>query len=270
MSAVDLRSRIGIIQGRLLASESGELQCSPGDQWREEFAIAGEIGLSHIELIAERFVDDRNPIWTSSGRQEMRAAITEHGVGVTSLCIDEPLDRPVDDAGFMRDLAARLSPAIRELDIRMIVIPTFEASGFEVLDLDRAAQVLGEFSQAMRDAGARLALELAVPAPDGLRFLDSIDGPPVGASYDTGNVIPWGFDVLAELELLGDRVWHVHAKDKNTRGYNVRFGTGDSPLPGVMAHLVGRGYDGLISMEATRGENPVVTARQHRDFLLAL
>jgi sugar phosphate isomerase/epimerase len=64
-------------------------------------------------------------------------------------------------------------------------------------------------------------------------------------------------------------VRHVHAKDKSRDGENVRFGTGIADLAGVLATLAGDGYDGLITMEATRGDDPVTTATEHRDFLLA-
>ena len=40
--------RYGIVQGRLVESESGELQCFPQKKWRDEFRLAKESGLDFI------------------------------------------------------------------------------------------------------------------------------------------------------------------------------------------------------------------------------
>ena len=45
--------KIGISQGRLIKPPNNELQWFPGIKWKEEFQIANQIGLNHIELLAE-------------------------------------------------------------------------------------------------------------------------------------------------------------------------------------------------------------------------
>src|SRR5215207_6395499 len=86
-----LAERIGILQGRLVPSATGELQCSPGRRWREEFSMAASLELSHIELLAERTFDPDNPIWSADGRRELLGVAAAAGVALTSLCIDETL-----------------------------------------------------------------------------------------------------------------------------------------------------------------------------------
>ena len=51
---------------------------------------------------------------------------------------------------------------------------------------------------------------------------------------------------------------------------NVRFGTGVVPFGPALAALRAIGFDGLVTMEATRGDDPVITAEEHRAWLLAL
>jgi sugar phosphate isomerase/epimerase len=65
-------------------------------------------------------------------------------------------------------------------------------------------------------------------------------------------------------------VRHVHAKDKSADGENVRFGTGTVPFARVLEALADVAFDGLITMEATRGDDPVVTATEHRGLLESL
>ena len=65
-------------------------------------------------------------------------------------------------------------------------------------------------------------------------------------------------------------MWHVHAKDKDDQGANVRFGTGRVDFPGAFHALSDLGYAGPVTIEATRGDDPVATAAEHRAFLIAL
>ncbi|MEY2458893.1 MAG: L-ribulose-5-phosphate 3-epimerase [Acidimicrobiaceae bacterium] len=265
-----LGERIGIMQGRLVPSATGELDCSPGARWREEFSIAATLELNHIELVAERVMDSSNPIWSVDGRRDIAAAARETDVRVASICLNEPVTTPFDDEAFARDLATRVAPVVDALNATIVVLPLLDASDLNALDWAGAARSVRIVTDQLVPQGARLALELGVAATDSLRFLDAVGSSGVGICYDVGNATAAGFDAAAELRLLGDRVWHVHAKDKNAARENVRFGTGDVPFAAVLRTLDEQGFDGLVTMEATRGDDPIVTAGEHRAFLLSM
>lgn len=269
-SARPLGRRIGISQGRLVPSATGELQCSPGTRWREEFEIAGRIELSHIELLAERTPDPTNPIWSAGGRHELAEVARATGVATASLCTNETLNRSFDDVEVALDAAARLAPAVRDLGVAVVVVSMLEASDLRVLDLEGAARAVRAFAERLDDAGAEVVLEVGVPAVELVAFLESTGCDRIGVCYDLGNATALGFDTAAELRLLGDRVWHVHAKDKDVHGQNVRFGTGEVAFAAAFAQLAAAGFDGLVTMESTRGDDPAVTAAEHRSFLLSL
>jgi L-ribulose-5-phosphate 3-epimerase len=261
--------RIGIMQGRLVASANGELDCPPGPRWREEFEIAASLALNHIELVAEKVVDLDNPIWSATGRGELLTVADAVGVNLISLCANETLTHRFDDPGFALDLATRLAPLLADIQLRIVVLPLLEASDLSVLDWPGAARAVHLFAAAIAERGARVVLELGVPAAEALRFQVATDSQHVGLCYDVGNSAALGFDVPTDLRQLGPQVWHLHAKDKDSAGQNVRFGTGSVPFDRVFAELAAQGFDGLITMEATRGEDPRVTAAEHRAFLLA-
>lgn len=258
------------MQGRLVASATGELECSAGPRWREEFSIAATLELNHIELLAERVPDSSNPIWSADGRRETVAVAEEAGVSLRSLCINETLATPFDDAELALDLAMRLAPVVSDLHASIVVLPLLEASDLNVLDWSCAARSVRLLADHLFHQGARLALELGVCAVDSLHFLGTTASQPVGLCYDVGNATALGFDAAAELRMLGQRVWHLHAKDKNAARANVRFGTGEVQFAPVLAALAEQGFDGLVTMEATRGEDPIVTAAEHRAFLLSM
>ena len=70
--------------------------------------------------------------------------------------------------------------------------------------------------------------------------------------------------------MLGQRVSHIHAKDTNAAGENVRFGTGSVDFGSVFAAMAESVFDGLVTMESTRGDDPILTAAEHRAFLLRM
>ena len=63
---------LGASQGRVLASEDGNLQCFPQNSWRDEFFAASKLGLQFIELLVERQHNENNPFWSKEGREEMK------------------------------------------------------------------------------------------------------------------------------------------------------------------------------------------------------
>ncbi len=109
-----------------------------------------------------------------------------------------------------------------------------------------------------------------VSAETSEQFLDLVDVDAVGLCYDVGNATALGFSAESELRSLGARVVHVHAKDKDDAGVNVQFGTGAVPFRAALAALHDIRFDGLVTMEATRGDDPALTAATNRALLLAL
>ena len=265
-----LDRRLGVMQGRLVPSTTGELACSAGGRWPEEFSIAADLGLAHIELMAERVADGTNPIWSAAGRSAINAIVASSGVDVPSLCMNEPLSTPLAGADAGTTLALRLAPVVCELPVRIVVLPLDEASGLDILDWTATAAGVRALAGLLHERGVTVALELSVSADDGMRFLDLVDVDTIGLCYDIGNATALGFSAPAELRLLGPRVTHVHAKDKNTIGTNVRYGTGMVPFGPVFAALHQIEFEGLVTMEATRGDDPAITAAEHRAWLLAL
>ena len=83
----------------------------------------------------------------------------------------------------------------------------------------------------LREAGITVALEVNVPAETSMQFLDLVDVETVGLCYDVGNATALGFSAATELRVLGSRVVHVHAKDKDGAGVNVPLRYRHGALP---------------------------------------
>jgi sugar phosphate isomerase/epimerase len=81
------------------------------------------------------------------------------------------------------------------------------------------------------DHGVRIAIEMhpgfVVYSPETMLKLRSIAGPNLGCNYDPSHMFWQGIDPIAAIRLLGDAIFHVHAKDAQIYSRNL-------PMTGVL------------------------------------
>jgi sugar phosphate isomerase/epimerase len=75
------------------------------------------------------------------------------------------------------------------------------------------------------DHGVKIAIEMhpgfVVYNPETMLKLRSIAGPSVGCNYDPSHMFWQGIDPIAAIRILGDSIFHVHAKDTQIYSYNL-------------------------------------------------
>jgi sugar phosphate isomerase/epimerase len=81
------------------------------------------------------------------------------------------------------------------------------------------------------DHGVNIAIEMhpgfVVYSPETLLKLRTIAGPSLGCNYDPSHMFWQGIDPIAAIRVLGDAIFHVHAKDTQIYESNL-------PLTGVL------------------------------------
>ena len=82
----------GVVQGRLSKSPDNQLQWFPQDFWQDEFYKCKTLGLNFVELLDERSYNSNNPIWSSSGRDEIKRVVSETNRVIYSSCTDNIID----------------------------------------------------------------------------------------------------------------------------------------------------------------------------------
>ena len=93
--------------------------------------------------------------------------------------------------------------------------------------------------------GVVLGIESWLSAPDHIRILDAVGSPYVQVYYDLANSTQMGYDVLAEIRLLGGkRICEFHAKEN---GYLL--GQGRINFPAVRTAVDEIGYSGWLQIE---------------------
>jgi sugar phosphate isomerase/epimerase len=83
--------------------------------------------------------------------------------------------------------------------------------------------------------GVRIAIEMhpgfVVYSPETLLRLRSIAGPAIGCNYDSSHMFWQGIDPIAAVRILGEAIFHVHAKDTQLYPANLsRTGVLDTKL----------------------------------------
>ena len=127
------------------------------------------------------------------------------------------------------------------------------------------------------DHGVKIAIEMhpgfVVYSPETLLRLRTIAGPSIGCNYDPSHMFWQGIDPIAAVRLLGEAIFHVHAKDtqmysanlsltgvldtkpytdERNRGWIFRtcgYGHGAEWWKEFVSTLRMYGYDGALSIE---------------------
>ncbi len=110
----------------------------------------------------------------------------------------------------------------------------------------------------------------------GRKIIDLVDRPNFGVIHDAGNLHITG-DIYGEdsVDVLGDRIFHVHVKDMvatsadDQAGHDYLVGrfkrsplnAGDVDHTSLLRGLKKIGFDGYLSCEASGGDDPVAVAK---------
>jgi sugar phosphate isomerase/epimerase len=258
--------RFGIVQGRLTECPPGCLQWFPGDRWPDEFGLAASLGLDYIELIAEVQHNPDNPIWSDAGLDEIKSLAKNNGLSLHALCNDYMVEHAFLDGRDVLDQTLRLIERGKTLGMEKLILPLFDASELTPENMDEYIKSINEIADAAKGAGMTTCLETILTGVDLINLLDRIDRAYVKAVYDTGNRVAFGHDLPGDIRLLGDRIAHVHIKDKNKDNENVLLGTGLVNFADVFQAIHDIGYGGPYTFETQRGTDPLRTAAHNMAF----
>ncbi len=134
-----------------------------------------------------------------------------------------------------------------------------------------------EHAKFAADHGVKIAVEMhpgfVAYSPETMLRLRALAGPQVGCNYDPSHMFWQGIDPIAAIRVLGDAIFHVHAKDtqiyaanlpktgvldtkpytdERNRGWIFRtcgYGHGAEWWKEVVATLRMYGYDNVLSIE---------------------
>ena len=264
-----------MMQGRLTPPRGRGIQFFPADNWAAEFHLGQSLGLSEIEWIFDLTDYQPNPLWTSAGRQEIKALIAKTGVKVNFICVDYFVKQPLTQASPAvqeknATVLKELLSAAREIGARGLEIPCLDNSSIKSKTEEaELIQILKPSLEQARSHNLVLSLEMDYPPAKLCRLLAQLPEANFGITYDSGNSSGLGYDCAEELKSYGQAVFNVHIKDRLLGNGTKPLGTGSADFEKLFVGLKAKNYAGHYILQAARGADgqEVATIKSQLDFV---
>ena len=219
----------------------------------------GELQIDTVELATGNYVGDAHcklsMLENASALADFKKLLGDHGVSISALsCHGNALHPDKNFAQQNREVSRKTILLAEKLGVRVVVdfsgcpgdSPQASAPNWvtcpwptdyrKVLDWQWNEVVSPywiEHAKFAADHGVRIAVEMhpgfVVYNPETMLRLRSIAGETVGCNYDPSHLFWQGIDPIAAIRVLGDAIFHVHAKDTQLYPANlVRTGVLDT------------------------------------------
>jgi len=240
------------MQGRLSDKVGMPLQSFPIKEWKEEFTRASDLGLDTIEWLVDGVNDDFNPIFSSSGRQEIKSVISNSGVCVESICVHSLITGEILEPSSVGVKAIsnlkQLVDFAHEIGIERVIIPAMDK--LSLSQESKARKMSCVLASLGADTDIRFLLETDQSHEFVLRFIDSLGMDNVGVLFDLGNSNALGLNFPDEIRALTHLIGEVHIKDRRKiDGKSMRLGKADTPFDLISNELKYSNWIGPFVME---------------------
>ncbi len=244
---------LGIMQGRFINKGGFFPQNFPWENWQSEFEIAKKSGIDCIEWMfnAEKFQE--NPIWTDTGKREIKRAMSDTGVIVKSICANYFMRYSVWDKKNAFYILEHLIEAAVELNIRQVIIPFFGES--EAVEIETASSLLASIDRELSGVDVRIGFESDEEAMIQKRICQKAGTDKAGICYDIGNATGNGYDCVKDIFEIWEYLLEIHIKDKPYKGISVMLGKGAAPFEELFQKLKTKNM--IYILESYFGEDAV-------------
>jgi hexulose-6-phosphate isomerase len=271
MSQIDRRTFLmtsGVtLAGAALAARAAAAEAA-SSPWKKAFMLGGVTegpilphfellkgaGFEGVELISPNQFDRAEVL-----RARDRTGLVIHGVSGARHW-KETLSDP-DPAVVARGMAA----IRQEIDdckayggTTVLVVPAVVTKDISYRDAYTRSQAnIRKLLPDAERAGIKIAIEevwnkFLLSPPEFARYIDEFDSPWVGAYFDVGNVVEYGFP-QEWIRELGKRILKVHVKEyAKAKRFGYPLGEGEIDWPAVRQALRDVGYAGWISAEVPK------------------
>tara|TARA_Y100001934_G_scaffold282783_1_gene398316 strand:- start:922 stop:1764 length:843 start_codon:yes stop_codon:yes gene_type:complete len=252
---MELESKIGFMQGRLIKSINNNIQCFPKDCWEDEFPIAEKLGFKKIEWIFDNL---DNPILDSQQHLRIKSISEKHHVTINSICADffmihKLFSESKNEISKNLLVLENLINNSSLFGINIIEIPLVDSSSLKSQsDIEEFSKNLEKIIPLIERKKIILNLETDLPPQKMKKLIENMSSNNIRANYDIGNSTSLGYNVEEELFLLKNLISNVHIKDRKLRGTSVPLGTGDANLELFFNTLANIGYEGDFIIQGAR------------------
>ena len=214
-------------------------------------------GISTVELGTGNYPGDPHcklsMLESKTALKEFKQKLSDNGFTISALsCHGEPLHPNPVVAKAAQEVSRKTILLAEKLGVPVVVdfsgcpgdhdhakYPNWVTSAWpphfqQILDWQWEKKVAPYWikrTQFAADHGVKIALEMhpgfVVHSPQTMLKLRSIAGKNLGCNYDPSHLFWQAIDPIAAVRILGDAIFHVHAKDTQMYSYNL-------PMSGVL------------------------------------
>lgn len=254
---------VGFVQGRLTRSPVNRLQYYP-KKWEEEFKNAKNLGLNFIEFFTERKYNSKNLIWSKQGIINYKQKLKNNSLKSYTFCDDYIISNNINSTKTHKYLK-RLIKQIRYLNIKFLILPFY---GKSILSNTNYKSYIKTLRTITKNKKIKFLIESNISISTFKKIEKKVNNSNLFFLYDTGNRSLLNSDPELDILQLGKkRLKHIHIKDKNANGTNVKLGTGLVKFKKIFKALKKIKYKGAFTFETTRLKNPIHTMRYNVKFL---
>ena len=259
-------TELGFMQGRLIDPPLGDdLDWFPFKNWKEEFPLAEKLSFDYIELVIDRKGSLENPIYSFKQRKKINSLFKKHNLKPFSCCINFIIDSSLSENNVLKR-SCKIIEYLKEIGIQFIIIPLFGESNPDNSDLSLIKNLNILVSKA-ENLKMNILLESNIDTELLLNILSQIDNQSLGIVYDVGNATFSGKNINYDLDLLSEKIYHVHLKDKDRNGRNVLLGSGLVDFTNFFKLLIKYNYKGSFTLETSRGKEALPMAEKNLEFV---
>lgn len=203
-------------------------------------------------------------------RQRYKDQMKQAGLGICSLMMGLLNECPLATDARAPSWLGQSIDAAKDLGARVILVAFFgngdlldQDGKMKEAEVDTVVQRLKAAAPLAQDAGVVMAIENYLNAKQNIEILDRINHPSVQMYYDCYNTgATKGYDVPAELRLLGKRVVQVHFK--NGSDY---LDSGKVKFEPIAVALKEINFNGWIVLETSApSKDPVADVKRNADY----
>jgi sugar phosphate isomerase/epimerase len=190
------------------------------------------------------------------------------GVAMCSICMGLLNGSPFITEKRAVGWVSGVIDAAAKLNAKTILMAFFGAG--ELKDraaIDICAGLVKGLAPKAAEKGVTLGMENWLSAQDNLYLLEKAGNPPgLKIYYDIGNSTLRGYDVPAEIRLLGEKICEIHFKDYKSG----LLGQGEIDMAAVAQAIVEIGYKGWIVLETGAPLGAELTAAANAGYIRGL
>ena len=232
--------------------------------------MAASVGLDGIEMY-DKYLEGYDPGYLEQVSDQVKARGLEVSMftGYGDLAqpgeAEDGSPSPGPRAAAVAEIKSNVDAVlIFDANIVRVVAGTWPKNPDRDAVLSRVAAGLRECVAYARVKGVWLAFEdhpqVGTKIEDFVEIIDRVGSPDLKVNLDTSNPMVSGESAADLVELVKDRVVHVHASDRHANLEHAVAGEGAVDFPAIFRTLKQAGFDGWVSMEAGghRGKQGIV------------